>query len=143
MADIIDRAALDVLLETVGGDLEFLGELIEEFAYSTQACFPVMDDQELMSGVIDSRNIRRIVTETGMADLIIARDIEVPATTVTLNESLLAALNNLVQSQSDEIVVVDEHESRRPITTLSRNDIISTYNRQIVGQIEMNGSPND
>jgi HPt (histidine-containing phosphotransfer) domain-containing protein len=31
MAEIIDRAALDVLLETVGGDLEFLGELIETF----------------------------------------------------------------------------------------------------------------
>ena len=31
MTEVIDRAALDVLLETVGGDLEFLGELIGDF----------------------------------------------------------------------------------------------------------------
>ena len=31
MTDSIDRDALDMLLETVGGDLEFLAELIEEF----------------------------------------------------------------------------------------------------------------
>jgi CIC family chloride channel protein len=132
----------DGKLVLVDGDMT-LGELIEEFAYSTQACFPVVDNEGLMTGVIDSRNIRRIVTEPGMADLIIARDIEVPATTVTLHESLLAALNNMVQSQSDEIVVVDERESRQPTTTLSRNDIIATYNRQIAGQLEMDGSPND
>ncbi|GAG22998.1 unnamed protein product, partial [marine sediment metagenome] len=132
----------DGKLVTVNADMT-LGELIEEFAYSNQACFPVVDHEQLMTGVIDSRNIRRIVTETGMADLIIARDIEIPATTVTMNESLLSALNNLVKSKSDEIVVVDEHESRRPISPLSRNDIIATYNRQIVGQIEADSSPND
>jgi len=120
-----------------------LGALIEEFAYSTQACFPVLDEEQQMTGMIDSRNIRRIVTETGMADLIIARDIEVPATSVTLHESLLAALNSMVKSQSNEIVVVDEKDARTPIATLNQNDIIAAYNRQIVGQLEVDASPND
>ena len=31
MTQVIDRAALDVLLKTVGGDVEFLGELIGDF----------------------------------------------------------------------------------------------------------------
>jgi HPt (histidine-containing phosphotransfer) domain-containing protein len=31
MSDVIDRAALDALLETVGGDLDFVGELLEAF----------------------------------------------------------------------------------------------------------------
>jgi len=120
-----------------------LGDLIEEFAYSTQACFPVVDDEQLMTGIIDSRNIRRIVAETGMADLIIARDIEIPATTVTMNESLLSALNNLVKSDSLEIVVVDENNPRKPLTTLSRNDIIAAYNQQVLGQIGVNALLND
>jgi CIC family chloride channel protein len=121
----------DADLSLVQNDMAF-HQLVKVFTASTQACFPVVDDQERLTGVIDSREIRRIVTEPFVADLIIARDIAVPATTVTTDDSLLAAINNMVKTDSDEIVVVDEKDPRRIVGTLSRSDIIAAYNRQIV-----------
>ncbi len=111
-------------------------QLIKVFTASTQACFPVVDKQEKLTGVIDSRDIRRIVTESFIADLIIARDIATPATTVTTDDSLLAATNNLVTTGSDEIVVVDAGDPRHIVGTLSRGDIVAAYNRQIVDRVQ-------
>jgi len=109
-----------------------LTELTQRFAHSTQACFPVVDDQQQLLGMIDADDIRRVITETGVGDLIIARDIEIPPVTVTPDDSLLAAINNLVRTQSNELVVVDQKDSRQLVDTLSRGDIIAAYNRQVV-----------
>jgi len=109
-----------------------LTELTQRFAQSTQACFPVVDTHEQLLGMIDADDIRRVITETGMGDLIIARDIEIPAATVTSDDSLLAAINTLVRNQSNELIVIDKKDPRQLIATLSRSDIIATYNRQVV-----------
>jgi CIC family chloride channel protein len=109
-----------------------LAELIEQFADSTQSCFPVVDDNEELLGVVDAGDIRRTITEVGVGDLIIAGDIEMPARTVALHDSLLSAINNMVKSGSSEIIVVDDHDDHRIVGTLSRGDVIAAYNRQIV-----------
>ena len=83
--------------------------------------------------MIDAVDIRRIVTEAGIDDLIIASDIEKPQSTVTGQESLLSAINKMTADGSHELVVVDEDDAANVVGTLSRGDIISTYNRQIVG----------
>lgn len=109
-----------------------LGDLMERFAHSGQACFPTVDDDNRLKGVIESRDIRRIVTEVGMVDLIIARDIEVPAITVTPDASLLVAINLLVKTDREELVVVDPQDEKKVIGTLNRGDVVACYNRQIV-----------
>ena len=107
--------------------------LVARFTDSTQACFPVVDADERLTGTIDAVDIRRIVTETGIDDLIIASDIEKTPSTVTGQESLLSAINKMMADDSHELVVVDEGDAAKVVGTLSRGDIISTYNRQIVG----------
>ena len=95
-----------------------------------------MDKDEKLTGGIDATDIRRIVTEPFVADLISARDIAASAATVTTNDSLLAAINNMVKTGSNEIVVVGEKDARHIVGTLSRSDIIAAYNRQIVEHTE-------
>jgi CIC family chloride channel protein len=110
-----------------------LGELVELFSHCNQACFPVVDGDGRLTGMVDASDIRRIVTEPGMEELIIARDIERPPVTVTPEDSLLAALNNMVKTDSVEIVVVNNSPTNPKIEgTLSRGDIVAAYNRQIV-----------
>lgn len=118
-------------LVLIGGDVGFR-ELLKRYTTSSQACFPTVDAENLLTGVINAADIRRIITEEGVADLIIARDIERPATTIRPEDSLLAALNNLSKSGQPELVVVDKKDNRRVIATLGRGDIIAAYNRQIV-----------
>ena len=94
-------------------------QLRELFANSTQFCFPVVDDENKLTGMIDEGDIRRIVTETGVDNLIIARDIEMPAKTATREDSLLSGLNNMVESNKQELVVVheDNNVARRPLSS--------------------------
>ncbi len=107
-------------------------ELRELFAQTSQACFPVVDDEKHLAGVIDERDIRRIVTESAMEELIIARDIELPLRSVMPDDSLLAAVNRLAESNREELVVVSPEEPDQVVGTLNRGDIIAAYNRQIV-----------
>jgi CBS-domain-containing membrane protein len=108
-----------------------LGELVERFALSTQECFPIVDENEQLTGIIESRDIRRTITELGMADLIIARDLEVPASTIMPQDSLLSAVNTLAKSGREELVVCDPQDQQKILGIVSRGDVINCYNRQI------------
>jgi CIC family chloride channel protein len=108
-----------------------LRNLMRHFARSTQACLPVVDSQQRLTGVIDTRDLRRIIGETGLDDLVLAQDIEGPATTVTPADSLLTAMRRMIVSHSDELVVVDEHDPRKVVGTLSRADIVAVYDRSM------------
>lgn len=112
-------------------------ELLHKYTNSTQACFPVVDSNQKLTGVIDSGDIRRIVTETGIADLIIARDIERPAQTVTSEDSLLAAVNTIATTDTPALIVVEQQDPRKVLGILGRDDIVATYNRQIAAPIRM------
>jgi CIC family chloride channel protein len=130
------------LVRRTDGDLTLVSkdtgfrELVQRYTNSTQASFPVVNEEMELSGVIDAQDIRRVVAEAGVADLIIARDISREAATVTPEDSLLAAVNNMVRTGGHELVVVDAKNQREIVGTLSRSDIIAAYNRQIVGVSE-------
>ncbi|MFH1419355.1 MAG: chloride channel protein [Planctomycetota bacterium] len=136
---ILRRLTVDqALVRRFGDDLTLVSQdmgfrdLVQRYTMSTQACFPMVDEDNALVGVIDAQDIRRVVAETGIADLIIARDIGHPATTVTVEDSLLSAINNMVRTGEHELVVVDAKSPGEIIGTLSRGDIIAAYNRQIV-----------
>ncbi len=109
-----------------------LSELMKRFAQSTHAAFPVVDEQQQLVGVVDAGDIRRVVTEAGVGDLIIAGDIEKPAVTVTPEDSLLAAINHMVQTGSPDLMVVASPGSRSVVGTLNRADVFTAYNRAMV-----------
>ena len=121
---------MDSGLVVVSGDLSF-PELLNRYTASSQDCFPIVDEQSHLTGVIDANDIRGIVTETGITDLIIARDVARPAATVTGGDSLLAALNKLQQGDTAALIVVDETDERGGVGTLSRGDIIAAYRERI------------
>ena len=127
------RQSMDSGLIVVSGDLSF-PELLKRYTASSQDCFPIVDEQSHLTGVIDANDIRGIVTETGISDLIIARDVARPAATVTGGDSLLAALNKLQQGDTAALIVVNETDEREVVGTLSRGDIIAAYRHQIVSR---------
>jgi len=129
------RRAIDGKLIIVSDQTGFR-ELLDRFTASSQFCFPVVDSEDRLTGAIDARDIRRIVTETGVADLIIAGDIAQPAQTVNTDDSLLAAVNHLAQSHTPALVVLNGDESGQVVGVLGRGDIIAAYNRQVVSTAE-------
>ena len=106
-----------------------LRDIMKHFTESTQACLPVVDDEQHLTGVIDTRDLRRIIGAAGLDDLVIAADIAVPAAALTLGDSLLTAIRRMVTTHHDELVVVDERDPRKVIGTLGRTDVVATYDR--------------
>lgn len=110
-------------------------DLVARFAETTQACIPVVDKEGRLAGVINTRDVRRVVGHTGLDEIVIAADIAIPATTLTSGDSLLTAIQSLVSSQSEGLVVVDEHDSQQVVQTLSRSDIVLVYDRHLLGRM--------
>jgi len=117
-------------LVVVSRDADFHA-VLDCFARSTQACLPVVDAQRRLTGVIDTRDIRRVIREPGFDAIVIAADLELPATTLTTGDSLLVAINRMVVTQSDELVVVDANDPQKILGTLSRSDVIAAYDHRL------------
>lgn len=110
-----------------------MGALVYEFTQSDEVCFPVMNDEENLSGVVDADDVRRLVSDTQIANLVIAADIARPVSRITESESLLSAVNLMAKADVRALVVVEQDDAEKPIATLSHADIFEAYRRHIVG----------
>ncbi len=109
------------------------GELIRAFRWTNQVCFPVVDGEGHLTGLIDADVLRAMITETAVENLVIAGDIQKPAVTVLPSETVLAAINIMFRADRTSLVVVDPADPQRPVGTLDRNDVIKAYNEAIIG----------
>lgn len=107
-------------------------EIMAQFARSTQSCLPVVDAQDRLTGVIDTRDVRRVIREPGFEVILIAQDLEAPAATLTPADSLLTAISRMVAAQSDELVVVEENDPQKIVGTISRGDVIAAYDHHLL-----------
>jgi CIC family chloride channel protein len=114
-------------------EAETLRELLDKFASTKQACFPVVDADENLVGMVDGRDLRQAIREAGYIDqLIIAKELAVNPPKVTPQEDLFSAVHKMVTSQHDELVVVDENDSQKIVGMLSRTDLVAAYDRQFL-----------
>jgi CIC family chloride channel protein len=106
-------------------------EIIQRFADSPQQLFPVEDSSQRMIGVVSLIEIRQLLDEEGLQPLVIARDIAMkPKATLTLDENLNTALQHFVALEVDELPVVSKEDPDRVVAMISRQNLISAYNRR-------------
>jgi CIC family chloride channel protein len=110
-----------------------LHDLLDRFANSKQACFPIVDEEDRLVGVVDGRDLRHTISEAGFVDqLIIAKELAENPPTLTPREDLYSVVHKMVASQHDELVVVDERDPQKVIGILSRSDLVAAYDRQFL-----------
>jgi CIC family chloride channel protein len=110
-----------------------LRDLLIKFANSKQRCFPVVDGDQKLIGVIDGTDLRRTISEAGFVDqLIIAKELAENPPSLTPEENLYSVVHKMVASRHDELVVVDEGDPRTVIGILSRSDLVAAYDRQFL-----------
>jgi chloride channel protein, CIC family len=108
-----------------------LAYLIDHFSKSGQPCFPVVDEDGKLCGVITSEDIRPTVTDSGLLGLILAHDIAKPAETVVANDTLLTAITKMNATESQALVVVNSDDSAEPVAVLSHDRVIQAYSQEI------------
>lgn len=109
-----------------------LQELLKKFSESENLSFPVVDHEGNLSGVVDGRLIRSIIGEAGISKLVLAAELAQPASTIQRGETLFTAVQKMVEGRYPELIVVEEKDPKKVCATISRNDIITAYNQQLV-----------
>ncbi len=126
--DVLDKSRpLDLIPEGMP-----LPEILKVAARSRNAYFPVVDEQQRLTGIFSLRDLRSILTGNGAGSLILAADLAVqPVLTVTLDHDLHAALRVFTRKNIDDVPVVDTQDQGHIIGMLSRRDVIAAYHERI------------
>ena len=94
--------------------------------------YPVVDREGALVGLVSFGTLREFVFEKEVGNLIIARELmRDDFTPLTLEDSLLTALDRFAASDRQEIPVVRQEDSTRMIGVVSRQDIMDTYQREL------------
>ncbi|MFQ5530563.1 MAG: chloride channel protein, partial [Gemmatimonadota bacterium] len=107
-------------------------QLLVQIRGSRQMSFPVVTRDLELSGMLGYQEVARAL-EDGLADLVIAADLQVPVPeTVRPGDSLLLAMRKMNQRDIDVLPVVRGEDSRRLAGLLSRADIMEAYQTRLL-----------
>jgi CBS domain-containing protein len=110
-----------------------LRAIIERFSDCDQRTFPVVDAEGRMTGVVDAGDLRRVLGEVELADLIVASDLARPPVTLSPEESLLQAVRKMTVAETEELIVVSPTDPDRPLAVLTHNGVVRAYEKALLG----------
>jgi CIC family chloride channel protein len=103
-------------------------DLVRLVSRSPDSHFPVIDSQEKIIGIISINDIREIMFEEGLSNLIVARDVATPnVVRVFWDDTLQQALDQMAILNVDELPVVRREDPDKIVAMLSKRDIVSYY----------------
>lgn len=105
-----------------------LPEILDKIAPAKTTYYPVVDAEELMTGIFSMTDIRRILNDDIPPTLVIAEDIATRnVITVTPEAELTDVMKKLTARNLDEIPVVDVDEPRKVLYMMSRRTLLAHY----------------
>ena len=104
------------------------GEMVKTVTGSGASHFPVVDRDGRMTGIVSINDIRAVLFEETIDQLIVARDVATPnVVRVHWNDSLQQALDKMAAINVDELPVAREERPAEIVTMISKRDIIDYY----------------
>lgn len=109
-----------------------LRDIVDLITKSSSSYYPVVDSSGLMTGIFDIHDVRRILTDEILANLVIASDIATEdVITVRPDDDLSSVLRKFSLKDLEELPVVDPVNPRKVIGMISRRDLINAYNQRV------------
>ncbi len=128
VGEVMFRGSLETISETMK-----LRSLLQFLPRSHKTTFPVVDAEGLLSGILSIQDLRELIYEEGLEDLIVAKELaRDKVLTVTAKENLDDAMQKIGSRNIDYLPVVADDNPRRLVGMVSRQDIIAAYNRSIL-----------
>ena len=129
--DILVKHIMRRNIETILNSTPF-NDLLHIIAHSRYDRFPVVDDADRFVGMINFTEIRNLLFEPSLANLVVASDLaSEPKVAFTPNQSLREALDLLNRHrQITYFPVVADGEPDRLLGILSQNDLVAAFRRQ-------------
>lgn len=93
----------------------------------------VVDDKDNLTGIISFRDIRPVLYEEDLLQLVIAKDLATTKLeTIILNDMLQAALDRMTDKGVSQLPVLESETSRRLAGTLTEHALNTAYNQQLL-----------
>lgn len=87
--------------------------------------FPVVDDNEQLTGMIHYSDLRDIIYDPAMRDLVTAADMaDIAAPYLTVEHTLHEVMDKFTQTEYDALPVVDNKENRKVVGQIEQRDVI-------------------
>lgn len=110
-----------------------INELLENVVEGESFYFPVVDDDNLLTGIVSFQDIRSVLFEEDLKGLVkvkylLSRNVIV----LKKSDNLNVAIEKFAVKGLGEIPVVDSFNERRIIGMIKRGDVIAAYNRELI-----------
>lgn len=118
-----------------------LGILSERLAKSKYNSFPVLDNQNRLTGILSFSDYRDAVFDENLKDLIIAKDLaSSEVVSLDQNTNLYEALDTITRKDFAILPVVAADDPHQLVGVLSRRDIIGAYDKAVIKKSLFAGS---
>ncbi|MCW8858654.1 MAG: cation:proton antiporter [Deltaproteobacteria bacterium] len=128
--DILVRHVMRHNVETIHHGTPFQ-ELLRVIAHSRYDRFPVVDDDQNFIGIINYTEIRNLLFDQSLSDLLVARDLASSShNSIPPDIPLREALKTLQKKRNiSYFPVIDPEEPKKLLGILSQNDVLAAFRR--------------
>ncbi len=109
-----------------------LQRILPLFADKEDDCFPVVNQDGVITGLLSMSTLRAVMGDEEIADLIVAEDIKTQFECVTLKENLHAALVKFLRTKYTSLPVVDASDQNKVLGVLSYRNLITAYDDALI-----------
>jgi len=119
-------------ITTIAQEMPFR-KILETISYSKNFYFPVLDNKGNMTGILSFSDIREVIFEEQLGDLLVAGELaNTKVYSLTPQQNLNEAMEIFSQLDVDQLPVVRSEDKLKVIGMLSRGDMMASYNRAIL-----------
>ncbi len=102
------------------------------FTRTNQQYFPVVNEQGSLKGIFSNTDIRRILFDTAMNELVVAKDIATAKIILTtLDEDMDEVMKKFTIKNNESLPVVDANAPDKLLGMLRRKEVIAFYNEKV------------
>jgi len=119
-------------ITTIAQEMPFR-KILETISYSKNFYFPVLDNKGDMTGILSFSDIREVIFEEQLGDLLVAGELaNTKVYSLTPQQNLNEAMEIFSQLDVDQLPVVRSEDKLKVIGMLTRGDMMASYNRAIL-----------
>jgi len=119
-------------ITTIAQEMPFR-KILETISYSKNFYFPVLDNKGDMTGILSFSDIREVIFEEQLGDLLVAGELaNTKVYSLTPQQNLNEAMEIFSQLDVDQLPVVRSKDKLKVIGMLTRGDMMASYNRAIL-----------
>jgi CIC family chloride channel protein len=119
-------------ITTIAQEMPFR-KILETISYSKNFYFPVIDNKGDMTGILSFSDIREVIFEEQLGDLLVAEELANKNVSVlTPQQNINDAMEIFSKLDVDQLPVVRSEDKLKVIGMLTRGEMMAAYNREVL-----------